>query len=232
MIGYININSLRGVKFRLIKDFLIETPFNILCIDETKLSHEFTDAQFEIEGYQFPNYRRDRLSTNTRSFGGGKMVFVKDGMINKRLDSYETKNAETICIELTISNRKWFIMFAYRPESIDRALFFTEVKDSLTKAFANYEYVLLAGDLNVDMDIPKTDTKGYLSDLIDLFDLTNIVKGKTCFQKTGGSSLDVMLTNHPLCFQSTRVLETGFSDHHCMVFTFLKSSFQKLPPKK
>ena len=232
MIGYININSLRGDKFRLIKDFLIETPFNILCIDETKLSHEFTDAQFEIEGYQFPNYRRDRLSTNTRSFGGGKMVFVKDGMINKRLDSYETKNAETICIELTISNRKWFIMFAYRPESIDRALFFTEVKDSLTKAFANYEYVLLAGDLNVDMDIPKTDTKGYLSDLIDLFDLTNIVKGKTCFQKTGGSSLDVMLTNHPLCFQSTRVLETGFSDHHCMVFTFLKSRFQKLPPKQ
>ena len=70
------------------------------------------------------------------------------------------KNTETICIELTISNRKWFIMFAYRPECIDRTLFFTEVKDILTTAFANYKYVLLVWNLNVDMDIPKTDTKG------------------------------------------------------------------------
>ena len=52
-------------------------------------------------------------------------------------------------------------MFAYRPESIDRNIFFDEVKSTLHKAFSKYEYVVLAGDLNVYWDIPKTDIKGF-----------------------------------------------------------------------
>ena len=55
---------------------------------------------------------------------------------------------------------------------------------------------------------------------------------KTCFKKLNGYSLDVFLTNHPRCFQSTCVIETGLSDHHGLVPTRLKSTFHKLPPKK
>ena len=47
----------------------------------------------------------------------------------------------------------------------------------------SYDYIIVAGDLNVDADIPKTDTKGYLSDLCDNFDLTNLINKKTCTKK-------------------------------------------------
>ena len=117
------------------------------------------------------------------------MAFIIDGLINIRLLDFETKTAETICLELTIKNKKWFIMFAYRPESIDRKIFFEEVKISLDKALSKYDHVILLGDLNVDMDIPSTDTKGYLSNLCDLFGLSNLVKGKTCFKKTADPPL-------------------------------------------
>ena len=43
------------------------------------------------------------------------MVFMREGLITKRLKNLETKLSETICLELTVSNKKWFTLFAYRP---------------------------------------------------------------------------------------------------------------------
>ena len=86
-------------------------------------------------------------------------------------------------------------------------------------------------DLNVDMDIPSNDRKGFLNDLCDTFDLTNIIDKKTCTKKSDGSSLDVFLTNHPRCFQHTCVIETALSDHHKLIGSFLKSKFSRIPLK-
>ena len=230
-VGYLNINSLRGDKFHHLKMLCTETPIEVLCVDETKLTADFPDAYFKIDGYKHPPFRRDRndkLSTR----GGGKIVFIRDGIIAQRLNKFETKTAETICIEITISGRKWFIVFAYRPESIDRKLFFDELNICLSLAATKYDHILLAGDLNVDMDIPKKDTKGFLSDICDTFDFSNLINNKTCHKSNGGASLDVLLTNYPMCFQHTSTIETGLSDHHKLVLTFLKSTFNRLPPKE
>ena len=40
------------------------------------------------------------------------MVFIKKELLAKRLENFETKSTETICIELLISKRKWCIIFA------------------------------------------------------------------------------------------------------------------------
>ena len=229
-ISYLNINSLRGEKFNLLGGILSDIPLDILCIDETKLTVDFPDSLFNIDGYQFPPYRRDR-SSKLSCRGGGKLVLIKSGLITKRLNSYETINAETICIELNLSGRKWFILFAYRPESIDRNLFFDEIFICISKAIKKYDFIIIAGDLNVDMDLPSTDVKGYMKDFCDTFDLTNLINKKTCTKKSEGSSLDVFLTNRPKCFQHTCVIETALSDHHKLIGSFLKSKFIKLPPK-
>ena len=52
----------------------------ILCVDETTLDSSFPNSQFRIDGYIFPPYRRDRDNN-----GGGKMVFIREGLITKRL---------------------------------------------------------------------------------------------------------------------------------------------------
>ena len=71
LIGYLNINSLRGDKFIHLKDILLSTPIDIICIDETKLTYDFTDALFQIDGCHFPPLRRDRDVSNSNSYGGG-----------------------------------------------------------------------------------------------------------------------------------------------------------------
>ena len=146
----------------------------ILCIDETKLTSDFTTAQFHIDGYHYPPFRRDRIQNiNSTHFGGGKIVYVKEDLISDRLDKYETEHAEIICLNLTIQERKWFIMFAYRPESIDRKLFFDEVNKSLSRAVKDYEYLIIAGDLNIDI-ATRADRNNLLSELCGTFNLKQI----------------------------------------------------------
>ena len=43
--------------------------------------------------------------------------------------------------------------------------------------------------------------------------------------------IDLILTNHPLSFQNSCVLETGLSDFHKMTVTIMKASFQRLQPR-
>ena len=118
-------------------------------------------------------------------------------------------------------------MFAYRPESINRTLFFEEVNKTLSSAVNKYDYIVLAGDLNIDMDVPKNDVKGCLSDLCDTFILENLINKKTCTMSKSGSSIDVILTNHPNSFKKSSVIETGTSDHHKLVITFHAHIFRK-----
>ena len=67
----------RGNKMHILRDILLVTAFDLIYIDETKLTCDFPDSQFFVEGYQHPPYRKDR-DDNLRTRGGGKMVFVKN----------------------------------------------------------------------------------------------------------------------------------------------------------
>ena len=98
-ISYLNINSLSN-KIDALRQIWKTAPLEILCVDETKLDSSFPNSQFRIDGYIFSPYRRDR-----DNHGGGKMVFIREGLITKRLENLETKLSETICLELTTSNK-------------------------------------------------------------------------------------------------------------------------------
>ena len=166
-IAYLNINSLRGDKFIQLKEILNFIKPEILCIDETKLTPDFPTSQFHIDGYHYPPFRRDRPQRiSSTHYGGGKIVYVKEDLISDRLEKYETANAETICLDLTIQERKWFLLFAYRPESIGRKLFFDELNKSLSNAAMDYENLIVSGDLNIEMsDQNSTDRHNFLSEL-------------------------------------------------------------------
>ena len=94
-ISYLNINSLSN-KIDALREICKTAP-----LDETKLDSSFPNAQFRIDGYIFPPYRRDR-----DNHGGGKMVLIRKGFVTKRLENLEAKLSETICFELTVSNKK------------------------------------------------------------------------------------------------------------------------------
>lgn len=56
------------------------------------------------------------------------MVYVKQGLIGKRLESFETKLVKSI--KLTFSKKTWCILFAHRPPKQSKYLFFQEIPNS------------------------------------------------------------------------------------------------------
>ena len=102
LMGHLNINSLKN-KIDYLRDVCNKSPLNIFCIDETKIDSSFPDAQFHIDGYEFPPLRKDRNKN-----GGGKIVSIKEGIITKRLI-----DLETICLEITLSKKKDKMVYCF-----------------------------------------------------------------------------------------------------------------------
>ena len=62
--------------------------------------------------------------------------------------------------------------------------------------------------------------------------LFNHMKNKTCFKSEKGSCIDLILSNKKHSLQHTGTVDTGISDHHHLIYTMLKTTYTKLPPKK
>ena len=198
---YLNINSLRE-KIISLREICLTSSIDILCVDETKLDASYPNAQFHIERYQFPPFRRDR-----NKHSGRNMVFLRNGL--------ERKESETICIEVTISKKKWCIKFANRsPQNDNIVMFFNELNLSLNQCVNKSDNNIVMGDLNIDISDKRKDNNNFLSDLCDTFSLQNIISEKNCHKSNVGTSIDIMLTNRPRSFHKTSIFETGISDHH------------------
>ena len=66
----------------------------------------------------------------------------------------------------------------------------------------------------------------------DTYDLRSLITEPICYKNPENPTcIDLILTNHPLSFQNSCVLETGLSDFHKMTVTIMKASFQKLQPR-
>ena len=71
--------------------------------------------------------------------------------LKELIKDIETKVSDTICIELTITKKKWCILFAYKPPKQHNVSFFQEISNSLNQGVKRYENIFLAADLNIDL---------------------------------------------------------------------------------
>ena len=81
------------------------------------------------------------------------------------------------------------------------------------------------GDFNCPLS--QTELASFLSDN----NLHSLINTPTCFKSYEGSCIDLILTNKKHSFQKSQSFETGISEYHHMIYTMLKQSFVKLPPK-
>ena len=66
----------------------------------------------------------------------------------------------------------------------------------------------------------------------DNYDLKNLIRQPTCYKSPSNPTcIDLILTNAPLKFQSSCVLETGLSDFHLMTVKVMRKFFKKLKPR-
>lgn len=219
IIAHVNINSIRN-KFDFLKEF-VEKNIDILCICETKVDSSFPVGQFDMPGFKLP-FRRDRDKN-----GGGLMIFANENLLTKELTSFKVQNGiELITLEINLRKKKYLLLYTYRPPSQCTHFFLSNITNALNFHMRHYSNIIVMGDFNLEPDSDE------MSEFMSAFDLSNLIKEKTCFKSASNPScIDLILTNIGRTFKHTSTIETGLSDFHRMVLTVMKTTYVKAPPK-
>ena len=88
-------------------------------------------------------------------------------------------------------------MTSFSQQDTNKTMFFNEIYITLNKILGKDDVILLAGDLNIDELKTGSDSSNHLSDVKDVFNLTNLVKKPTCFKSQDGTLINLILTNRP-----------------------------------
>ena len=154
------------------------------------------------------------------------MVYVRDCLLSKYVNLVDTPpDIQVVPIEINVRKQKWLILPINRPPQQNSEYFVEEISKLIDKC-SRYDHVMVLGDFNLEPDDIA------LSSLIQDHDLYNMIKHPTCFKSSKGRCIDLIFTNRKHSFMHSKSIETGFSDHHHMIYTILKTTFIKLPPKK
>ena len=140
-----------------------------------------------------------------------------EGLITKRLKAFEGDISETICLEVMISKKVWFLAYVLRPPyNRNKDIFFSGLSNTLSLRTRKYENIII-DDLNIDTSVKKKDNGNYLSDLCDTLLLKTLITDITCVKSTNGASIDVLLTNKSRYFHHAATFETCLSDCHKLI---------------
>ena len=219
LLGYLNINSIRN-KFSDLK-VLIGKSFDFFTVAETKINDSFPNSKFKWQGYHFPPFRLD-----CKSNSGGLLTYVKSDIPARKLTAFKLDPALHILpVELRLRETKLLIFSIYRPDRINIDLFFNTLADAIHFYEISYDNIMVIGDFNLEPTDPKA------VNFLELNDMSNVIKSKTCFKTKSGTCIDLIFTTSPKIVKKTGTVETGLSDFHKLIFSMLKTKYVKLPPK-
>ena len=180
---------------------------------ETFLDLNISDNQLAVSGYDF--LRKNRVSIQNKS-GGGVLLYFRNTLTCTRRSELEISKIETIWAEVELPNAKPFLIFTvYRPPNV-RKKWIDLFEENLSIAQATgLEYIVM-GDFNIDMR--SCSTSKWLN-LIQLFDLTQIVTEPTRITQTSATLIDHVYTNSPGNIVEFVVSKLSVSDHYPVCFS-------------
>ena len=217
IISYININSIRN-KLTLLSDLLIN-QVDLLAIAETKLDDSFPVSQFVLDGFKKP-YRLDNSKNS-----GGLLLYVRSNLPSRELRDFScSPSLQAIPIELTLKDRKWLIISVYNPYCYLGLEFTNNLSDLLDYYLQKYDNCLIIGDMNLE------ESNIHLKNILNDYNLTNLIRKNTCFKSSRGTCIDLILTNKKASFQNSNSFETGLSDCHHLIYSMFRMSYFKQKP--
>ena len=180
---------------------------DIFGLCETFLDDGVQDCQIKIKGFDF--IRKDRSDTQ-RKCGGGLVLYYRDSLNCIRRPEFEISQIETLWSEFSLPNsRPFLVCTVYRPPSAHSQwidLFEKEISIALTTGLET----ILMGDFNIDYN-PGTNKKWL--NLVQLFDLSQLVSESTRVTETTAKIIDHIYTSHPENFTECFISYYSISDH-------------------
>ena len=208
--AYININSLRN-KFEMFKE-VIRNCTEVLLISETKLNASFVSSQFFLDGFT-PPYRLDRTQ-----HGGGTMLFIREDIPSKFLNvDTSISGIESLLVEMNLRSKRWYISCSYNTHLNSIQNHLVQLSQKFDLYSSKCKNFIVLGGFNEEM------TNTHMEEFCSFCNFQNLIKDPTCFKNSEKPTIiDHILTNHPRCFQYSRVYKAGLSDFRRPTLTVLK----------
>ena len=86
--------------------------------------------------------------------------------------------------------------------------------------------MVIGGDLEFDLLDPSRDTSNHFSDLLDVFNLKNLVSNLLVSCLIKGFLVDIIITNKRRFLDKTQCFVTGISNFHKLVVAVLRSYYK------
>lgn len=190
-----------------------ENGSDILGICETFLDQTVSDDQLKLNGFDF--FRKDRNETQNKS-GGGIILYFRNTLNCKRRAEFEISKIETIWSEITFPKSKPFLICTlYRPPS-SASEWIDLFEDELSVAQSTGLEMIIMGDTNIDY---KSCTNSKWLNLVQLFDLTQMVSEPTRVTQTSSTIIDHLYTTNPENVAECFVPSLSISDHFPICIT-------------
>ena len=142
------------------------------------------------------------------------MLFIRNDILAK-VFSTNDRPIESFYVELNVWKEKWLLNCSYNPKNSSAESHLQSLSKSIDLLFSKYENFILLGDFNSCMEDSPMKTFG------EIYKLWNLIKEPKCFKNPENPTyIDLIVTNEPLSFKNTYVIETGVSDFHKMVVAF------------
>ena len=212
-ISHLNIqgitNKIDQLKLLLQSD---DNEIHMIGISETKLTPNYADALFEIEGYQKP-FRKDRNCNG----GGGLLVYVKNGISCYRRSDLELDTLECVWVEVKPTNSKSFLVgHVYRPPN-SNVQWNDYFEESIEKVLSLELETYILGDVNRDL-LNENIQKSWL-EYTESFGLSQLVSEATRVTNNSRTLIDHIYCNTRENISFIDVPTVGLSDHFPVFFT-------------
>ena len=99
--------------------------------------------------------------------------------------------------------------------------YFLSFLSKILDYFSIYDSIIINGDFNIEL------INTLLSEFLALYSLYNHMKSKTCWKSPLGSCIDLFLSNQKFLLMNTGTVETGLSDYHSLIYTMLKTKYDR-----
>ena len=110
------------------------------------------------------------------------------------------------------------MVLVYKPQAQNATYFLNWLSQIIEFYSITYNKQVMIGNFNLTLNSKR------MGEFMDLHSLINFIKTTACFKRTG-SCIDLLLTNQKYTF------ETSLNDHHLLIYSMLKTYFQKLSRK-
>ncbi|XP_068225651.1 uncharacterized protein [Palaemon carinicauda] len=215
-----NIQCLR-TNFALLQSQVAVQKPDVILLQETLLKE---NTKFSFVNYTV--YRKDFTNT-TR----GLLTLIKNTIPSKRINDIDCHDAESLSIQITLSNTSLAIHNIYKSPTkvIDANLFF---------ATAETRDTLFAGDFNahhpfLQSTSPTNITGNHLHSLLEDFPGVKLLNNVDIPTHIAGGRLDLTFVSSNLCNNSSWDLHPLLtSDHYGIIFSLWLEKLPDPPPPR